>query len=105
MLQTLSFRLTVRNPVPGVLLRVQRGRDRLVPPATESVDAMTFEFQVEAEVRADGHVACRGPEVQGPPAGRFIYVNSGTYAGQAGTVVGRRAKVPLIGEGWEGTPA
>ena len=93
--QPLTLRLTVRRPVPGVLLRVQRGRDALAAPAAESADAVTFELRVEAEVRPDGAVACRGPEVQGPPAGRFVYVNAGTYAGQADAAFGRRAKVPL----------
>ena len=93
--QPLTVRLTVRHPVPNVLLRVQRGRDALVLPIAESPDAVTFELQVEVEVRADGRVAWRGPEVQGPPAGRFIYVNAGTYAGQVDAAFGRRAKVPL----------
>ena len=95
--EPLTLRLTVRNPVPGVVLRVQRGRDALVEPVAESADAVTFEVQVEAEVHADGRVACRGPVVQGPPAGRFLYVNAGTYAGHGGAVFGRRAKVPLGG--------
>lgn len=97
MRQPLTLRLTVRRPVAGVLLRVQRGRDALVEPAAESADAVTFELRVEAEVREDGRVACRGPEVQGPPAGRFVYVNAGSYAGQADAAFGRRAKVPLAG--------
>lgn len=93
--QPLTVRLTVKHPVPGVLLRVQRGRDELIPPVTESPDAVTFEFPIEADVRSDGSVVCRGPAVQGPPAARFVYVNAGTYAGQLGTAIGRRAKVPL----------
>jgi hypothetical protein len=88
-------RLIVRNPVPGVTLRVQRGRDALVPPAAAAADAVTFELAVEAAVGADGRVTLRGREVQGPPAGRFVYVNAGTYAGQADSPFGRRAKVPL----------
>jgi hypothetical protein len=35
--------------------------------------------------------------VQGPPAGRFVYVNAGSYAGQPDASTGRRAKVPLAG--------
>jgi hypothetical protein len=92
---TIITRLIVRNPVPGVVLRVQRGRDLLVPPIAESADAVTFELSVEATVGADGRVTLRGPEVQGPPAARFVYVNAGTYAGQADSPFGRRAKVPL----------
>lgn len=91
----LLLRLTVRHPVPGVMLRVQRGRDALVPPEFESPDAVVFELHVEVEERVDGRVVCRGPEVQGPPANRFIYVNAGTYAGDAHATFGRRAKVPL----------
>lgn len=95
--QPLTLHLIVRHPVPGVILRVQRGRGALVPPTAESADAVTFALQVEVDVRADGRVACRGPEVQGPPAGRFIYVTAGTYAGEGEAVFGRRAKVPLAG--------
>ena len=83
--------------MPGVVLRVQRGREALVTPVAESTEAVTFELRIEAEVREDGRVACRGPEVQGPPAARFIYVNAGTYAGGAHATFGRRAKVPLAG--------
>ena len=94
-MHSFTLRLTIEDPVPGVLLRVQRGRNGLVAPVAESADAVTFELTIEAEVRVDGRVACRGPEVQGPPAGRFVYVNAGTYAGQADAAFGRRAKVPL----------
>lgn len=93
----LTFRLIIRDPVPGVELRVQSGRTELLPPVERGADATTFEVTLSVEVRADGTVAVRGPVVQGPPAGRFMYVNAGTYAGQALTSVGRRAKVPLGG--------
>jgi hypothetical protein len=92
---SLTLRLVVRNPVPGVTLRVQRGRDALVPPVAAGPDAVTFEFPVDVTVSADGGVTLRGREVQGPPRGRFVYVNAGTYAGQPDAPYGRRAKVPL----------
>ena len=91
----LTIRLVVRDPVPGVELRVQSGPTELLPPVDRRADAVTFEVSVNAEVRDDGTVALRGPVAQGPPAGRFMYVNAGTYAGQTLTPVGRRAKVPL----------
>ena len=90
-----TLRVIVRHPVPGVTLRVQRGRGGLVPPIAETADAVTFELLVEARARPDGSVRVSGPEVQGPPAARFVYVNAGTYAGQANAPFGRRAKVPL----------
>jgi len=39
----------------------------------------------------------RGPFVQGRPGSRFVYVNSGTYAGDQKSCWSRRAKVPLTG--------
>ena len=95
MAQTVLLRIVVRHPVPGVELRLQRGRDELVPPVARSADAATFEFQLVTQLRPDGTVVMRGPEVQGPPAGRFVYINAGTYAGQADSPWGRRAKVSL----------
>ena len=56
---------------------------------------MIFELHVQATVRADGSLVLKGPEVQGPPAGRFVYINAGTYAGVPTSPWGRRAKVPL----------
>lgn len=95
----LTIRLIVRDPVPGVELRVQSGRSELLPAVEREPDAVTFEVSVSAEVRGDGTAAFRGAVVQGPPAGRFVYVNAGTYAGQTLSSVGRRAKVPLSGIG------
>jgi hypothetical protein len=42
-----------------------------------------------------------GPFAHGRPDDRFLYVNSGTSAGQAGSCWTRRAKVRLGGIGWE----
>lgn len=92
---SLTLAIVVHDPVPGVELGVQHGRADLLGPVARSADTVRFEFQVDAEVRADGTLVLRGPVVQGPPAARFVYVNAGTYAGQAATPVGRRAKVPL----------
>lgn len=52
---------------------------------------------MEVVTRADGAVVLKGPEVQGPPAGRFVYINAGTYAGGPPSPWSRRAKVPLGG--------
>ena len=38
-----------------------------------------------------------GPFTQGPPAQRFIYICSGTCAGEADSRWTRRAKIPLTG--------
>jgi uncharacterized protein DUF5990 len=44
--------------------------------------------------------AMAGPFVQGPARHRFVYVDIGTYAGQADSYWSRRLKIPL-----EGIPA
>lgn len=95
----ITLRIVVRHPLPGVELRLQRGRAELVPPVARTADAATFECRLAAEPLADGGVRLRGPEVQGPPAGRFVYITAGTYAGQADSPWGRRAKVPLTALG------
>jgi hypothetical protein len=90
-----TLRLVVRHPLLGVELRLQRGRDELVPPVERTADAATFEFQLSVKPRVDGGVVLRGPEAQGPPVKRFVYINAGTYAGQTDSPWSRRAKVSL----------
>jgi hypothetical protein len=92
-----TLRIVVRHPLPGVELRLQRGRDQLVPPVAQTPEAATFELVLEALERSGGGMVLRGAEAQGTPAKRFVYINAGTYAGQADSPWGRRAKVPLTG--------
>ncbi len=97
MADTLTLQVVVRAPHPEVQLRMQRGRFELVEPMHVADDSVTFELRVEAVVRADGVLVLKGPEVQGPPAGRFVYINAGQYAGGPPSPWSRRAKVPLGG--------
>lgn len=91
-----SFRIVVLEPPRGVVFRLQRGRSELVPPSKEGGNALTFDFALRAEQGSDGvHPRLLGPFAQGPPIGRFVYVNSGKQAGQAESCWDRRAKVPL----------
>ena len=46
------LRITILNPVPGVALMLQKGRDETVAPSTQSPDAVTFDCTVR--VRFDG---------------------------------------------------
>ncbi len=92
----LTLRLIVREPVPGVALRIQRGKSDLVDPVSMSSDDVTFEIEVGVYA-VPGGFTLRGPEVQGPPAERFVYVNVGTYAGQPASPWSRRTKIPLGG--------
>jgi hypothetical protein len=96
----LALRIVVDNPPRGVTFQVQRGKRDLVPPVGTTADALVFEFTVRVGRRPTGEPNFLGPFAQGPPAARFVYINSGTLAGQAESCWSRRAKVPLTGITW-----
>ena len=102
MIRSLSLRITLVKPPHGVPLCLQEGKDDLVPPSAASGEQISFDFSVNiANDGTAGPPNFRGPAVQGPPTGRFIYINAGTYAGQAESCWSRRAKVPLAAITWE----
>ncbi len=90
-----SLVIRVRRPPPGVRWALQLGRQDLVPPAKVSADELRFEFSARVVESADGGVDLRGPAVQGPRGGRFVYLTCGKRAGDPGSPWDRRAKVPL----------
>jgi hypothetical protein len=84
------------DPPPGVTFAVQRGRTELLPPSSISANEIVFELSIRADgLTRDGKPRFLGEYTQGPPDGRFIYVNSGTLAGQGDSCYTRRAKVFL----------
>lgn len=91
----LLLRIVVVNPPAGVAFALQLGRDELAPPTSRTSGELTFDFSVRV---ADAHAQpprLVGPFTQGPPTARFVYVNSGTLAGETSSCWTRRAKVPL----------
>jgi hypothetical protein len=90
----LPIRITVVGPPPGVTFAVQSGRHELIPPSHQDADRLSFDLTVRASPTGNS-VRFLGPVTQGPPASRFVYVNSGTLAGQPASAWTRRAKVPL----------
>ena len=93
-----SLRIRVVELPKGVVFRMQRGKNELVEPVTETADELVFEFTLRTGKRLkDGSPSLLGPFAQGPPDRRFVYVNSGTLAGQADSPWTRRAKVHLEG--------
>jgi hypothetical protein len=94
----LAFLITVLDPPPGVMFRLQRGRSELISPSRESASSIAFDFTLRVEPGAGGDAPrLLGPFAQGPPARRFVYVNSGKRAGQFDSRWDRRAKVQLGG--------
>lgn len=91
------LRLVVEEPLSGVIYAVQRGSSNLLAPSRSSESELTFEFPLRlADIDADPP-RLTGEFAQGPAKQRFVYVNTGTMAGQRDTPWTRRAKVPLYG--------
>ena len=96
----LPLRIVVLRPPQGVAFAVQRGRSELLPPSRASDEAVVFDLGVRVAHGKAGAPNLLGPFAQGTPADRFIYVNSGTSAGQLGSPWTRRAKVRTSGIDW-----
>jgi hypothetical protein len=101
MARGLTIRIILEQPPPGVDFALQKGTgDNYEPVQKQRSDGkdLTFEFHPSLRQRAsDSVVAMAGPFVQGPTRQRFVYVDIGTYAGQADSCWSRRLKVPLAG--------
>lgn len=91
------LRITIVDPPSGVTFCVQRGDTELVAPATAADRPLSFDFTVSVRDDVADEPRLMGPFVKGPWNARFVYLNSGTLAGQAGSPWNRRAKVPLTG--------
>ena len=89
------IRIIVTDPPAGVSMKVQKGRDELLEPVKATDTALVFEFCVFVDLGSETPNFL-GPYAQGPKDARFIYVNSGTYAGQGDTRWSRRAKLSLM---------
>jgi hypothetical protein len=90
------MRILVVNPPHGVQFAVQRGRSELLQPSVRQHDAIQFEVSLRlGSPLPDGTVNFVGEFAQGPSSDRFIYINSGTLAGQADSRWTRRAKLKL----------
>lgn len=93
--QDVKLRILVTDPLPGVAMQIQRGRDQLLPPKSTTAHSLVFEFDILVDITA-GKPNFLGKYAQGPKDSRFVYVNSGTYAGQTDTCWSRRAKLSLM---------
>lgn len=93
-------RIVLVGPPAGPTFALQRGKGELAEAAVSNGQDMQFEFTFQAEERAGGAARFSGEFVQGPTGGKFIYVNSGTLAGDSGSAWTRRAKVSLESLTW-----
>lgn len=95
---SLALRLVVVAPPPDVMFCIQgKPGERFDEVRSKGAD-LTFDFTVNhAGELPDGAPRFLGKVVQGPPAARFVYLCSGTLAGDPESCWTRRAKIPLAG--------
>lgn len=82
------------RPLAGVAMLVQRGKDEFLQPSVQTGDQLIFDFEIAVDT-TESRPNFLGKYTQGPKSERFIYVNSGTSAGQH-SVWSRRAKISLM---------
>jgi hypothetical protein len=91
----IMLRVNVIEPLAGVTMQVQEGKNRLLAPYETKPGKISFEFPITVDL-STGSPNFLGKFAQGPKDARFIYVNSGSYAGQPRTQWNRRAKISLM---------
>lgn len=100
----LTLRIVIEQPPKGVDFALQKGNGSVYETVQrQRSDGSDIAFEFQPSIKdgvSDTMAALGGPFVQGPPRQRFVYVDIGTYAGQADSCWSRRMKVPL-----EGIPA
>ena len=97
----LQLRLVVVDPPEDVAMCVQRGKDDLLAATSETRRELTFDLTVRLGRRPGTEPNFLGAFAQGPVDGRFIYLNSGTLAGQSDSPWSRRAKISLMPITWK----
>lgn len=97
---SLPVRITVLDPPGGVTFRLQDGT-MLIEPQFQSEDLIVFDFSIRLK---DGDRSRKprfvGRFVSGSPDDRFVYICSGTLAGQTDSCWTRRAKIKLTDLDW-----
>jgi hypothetical protein len=102
----LKLRIVLEEPPRGVDFGLQlgKGADYQTIQKQQRSKGKDLSFNCSVSVkdnRADGLPNFLGPLAQGPPTGRFVYIDIGQYAGQKDTGWSRRIKVPLNRIDWK----
>ena len=88
----LTLRLTIADPVPGVIYSLQDPKN--VPVWPRIARDAPLSFDVPVALRSDGRFS--GPFVRREgPTRRFVYIAIGGQAGDAETCWNRRAKIDV----------
>lgn len=95
--RALLLRIVVEHPIPGCAYALQRGKSEIDQIQIGAEFDLEFTRSMVLRPGSDGVMDPKGLYVQGPRNARFLYITSGTLAGQAGSCWTRRAKVSLRG--------
>jgi hypothetical protein len=95
--RSILARVCVLKPVEGCAYGLQRRDGEVDQLQVAGREALVFTTSLTLRVTSEAARDPRGLHVHGRRHGRFLYVTSGTLAGQAGSCWTRRAKIPLAG--------
>src|ERR1700760_3406155 len=101
----LKLFITLQSPPAGYDFGLQKGSgNNFEPVQVQRSSGADLQFNLTVEVKGesskDGLPDFKGPFVQGPAGGRFIYTDIGAMAGQR-DVPQWRLKIPLTGISWQ----
>ena len=98
MTKEISLRIVLQKPVDGIVYGLQKGKGAnydTVQAQLANGKNLIFDFTLQVKETNGSPATLAGPFVQGPAGNRFIYIGIGSYAGQTGTLLNGRIKVPL----------
>ena len=101
----LSLHIVLEKPPPNVHFGLQKGsgsKYETVQTQKAGLEDLHFNLVIALKARSEKYSepVFAGPFVQGTPLNQFIYIDIGSYAGQADGW-SRRLKIPLTGITWE----
>ncbi|OOQ60773.1 DUF5990 family protein [Mucilaginibacter pedocola] len=101
---TIELHITLQKPPANLVYSLQKGSGAnyepvQVQPSTGEDLYFTLEIEIKGSPATLETPDFRGPYVQGPVGGRFIYLDIGSYAGGGGW--SGRLKIPLTGISWQ----
>ena len=100
----LKLKIILLSPPPGIDYALQKGSGSVfenIQKQRSGSGDLRFECEmgVKGDRSRDQLPDFRGPFVQGPAGGRFIYIDIGARAGQEDQLAWR-LKIPLVGITW-----
>jgi hypothetical protein len=101
---SITLHITLEKPPVSLTYSLQKGSGaKYEPVQVQPSKGEDLRFNLTVEVKGTPETQdlpdFRGPFVQGPAGGRFIYLDIGSYAGGSGW--SGRLKIPLTGITWD----